>query len=98
MSHGHYRVAIVVACGVIAACSTEAGGGASSTTSGGDDTTTGEDVPAAYRLEFDDATDTTTLWRDDEALLRLPPDAFALGQVASVDDAASYDPDRKSVV
>ncbi len=92
MSHGHYRVAIVVACGVIAACSTEAGGGASSTTSGGDDTTTGEDVPAAYRLEFDDATDTTTLWRDDEALLRLPPDAFALGQVASVDDAASYDP------
>jgi alpha-D-xyloside xylohydrolase len=74
------------------ACSHDVGAALTSSTGASSGSETGDDTPAVFRLEFDDATDTTTLWRDDDALLRLPPDAFALGQVPSIDDAASYDP------
>lgn len=76
---------------VVLGCSGGGGhsGGTGDSTGGSE---TGDDTPAMYRLVFDDDTDTTTLWRDDQALLRLGPDAFALGQVASIDEDASYDP------
>ncbi|MBX7081980.1 MAG: hypothetical protein K1X88_22430 [Nannocystaceae bacterium] len=53
---------------------------------------TGVEVPAVFALVFDEDTRDTLLLRDDTVLLRLPPDAWQLGQVDAVDPDASYDP------
>lgn len=70
--------------GTSADTSTGAGSGSSSET--------GEHVPAVYRIDFDDASSTVSLLRDEEPLLRFPADAFQLGLVDMIDDTRSYDP------
>ncbi len=57
--------------------------------SGGD---TGVHVPAVFSLVFDEDSQDTLLLRDDAVLLRLPAQAWQLGQVAAIDPDASYDP------
>ncbi|HWB73994.1 MAG TPA: TIM-barrel domain-containing protein, partial [Nannocystaceae bacterium] len=81
------------------------GGGASSTgattgtgtsadtsTSAGSSSETGEHVPAVYRIDFDDASGTVSLLRDEEPLVRFAADGFQLGLVEMIDDTRSYDP------
>jgi alpha-D-xyloside xylohydrolase len=83
-------IAVVLGCG----------GGSSGTggdTTGSVDTSasssdTGDELPAIFRLELDDASGVNSLWRDEDVLISLPPDAFVLGRVDAIDDEATYDP------
>ncbi|MCB9751534.1 MAG: glycoside hydrolase family 31 protein [Myxococcales bacterium] len=69
---------------------TASGSGSDSTdTDSGTDTSTSTE-PATFALICDEAG--ASLVRDDEALLRLPQDAFMLGVVDAIDDDLSYDP------
>jgi alpha-D-xyloside xylohydrolase len=84
--------ALALGCGGGAAAGPDTTTGTGDTTATSVDSSTGDDTPAIFRLELDDATGVVSLLRDDEVLLTLPADAFVLGQVDAIDDDASYDP------